>query len=84
MIKYYDKKPKIKEINNWVEKYKSRYPEKFKPTIMMELEPEDVFDGSKRFFPVDQRFKNEWEFRRKFPLGMIIFGLFLLILQMIT
>ena len=70
----------MKNIQDWINKYKHRFPEKFKPEIYMELEQQDMFDKEKHYFVVDKRFKSSWEFRRKFSLVMISFGLFLQIM----
>ena len=83
MIKLYDKKPTSKNIQNWIDKYRHRYPEKFKPEIYMELDSLDMFDKETRFCVVDKRFKSMWERRRKFSLVMISFGLFLQIMPFV-
>jgi hypothetical protein len=84
MIKYYDKKPKLQDIQKWTDKYKIRYPEKYNPEILMQLEPTDMFSEIKSFYPVDKRFRRYWEIRRKSPLFLILFGLFLQIMPFVS
>jgi hypothetical protein len=81
MIKYYDKKPKLDEVKKMIAKEKTRHPDDFKYEVEIDLEAEQ---GGRRIpMLVPKGVAIDLEIRRKFPLFLILFGLFLQIMPIV-
>lgn len=82
MIKYY-RKPTLDEVHKLLDKEKTKHPDDMKYESDIDLEPFMV-DGRSDTMRVPKSVSNYFEFRRKLPLFLILFGLFMQIMPLIS
>ena len=82
MIKYY-RKPTLDEVRKLLDKEKIKHPDDLKYETDIDLEPFMIGSRSDTM-RVPKNVSTYLEFRRKLPLFLILFGLFLQIMPLIS